>query len=411
MVIPAFGRPEGLRTTLDALAGDPNPAARVVVVDDGSPDPEALVGAAAAIGATVVRRAANGGPGPARNTGLAGVTSPLVVFLDVDVVPPAGWLDPLLAHFSDPLVAAVAPRVAARASAPGGEGGGLAQFEQDRSPLDLGPAEARVSPRTRVAYVPTTALVVRREALEAVGGFDEALRFGEDVDLVWRLIEAGRVVRYEPTVVVTHPTRPGPAAWLRQRFDYGRSAAPLARRHPDALAPVSVSAWSAAAWALAAVGHPVVGAAVAGTAIVQLPRRLGALPQPWVEGLRLAGGGTWSAWRPLTAATTRAWWPLAVAAAFTSRRARRAVLAAAVIPPLVDWWQGERSVDPLRYVALRLADDLAYGAGVWVGCATAAHDRAAPSRSGVVAGPRPGRRERTLTPVSHPRSVALSGTN
>jgi len=44
------------------------------------------------------------------------------------------------------------------------------------------------------------------------------------------------------------------------------------------------------------------------------------------------------------------------------------MVAAVVIPPLVDWWQGERSVDPVRYLALRVADDLAYGAGVWAGC-------------------------------------------
>ena len=389
VVIPAFGRPEALRTTLEALAQDrarhrghgrAAPAvAEVVVVDDGSPDPEASARAATAAGATLVRRAANGGPGAARDTGLAQVTTPLVAFLDVDVVPDPGWLEPLLAHFNDPMVAAVAPRVAARAAATGGAHGvgrsgrfettdGLTLFEQDRSPLDLGPAEARVSPRTRVAYVPTTALVARREAIETVGGFDESFRFGEDVDLVWRLVEAGHVVRYEPSVVVTHPTRPGAAAWLRQRFDYGRSAAPLSQRHPDALAPVSVSAWSAAAWGLAAVGHPGAGMAVAGAAIVQLPRRLGGLARPWAEGLRLAGGGTWAAWRPLSAATTRVWWPVAVAAALTSRRARRAVVAAAVIPPLVDWWQGERSVDPVRYLALRLADDVAYGAGVWTGC-------------------------------------------
>ena len=41
---------------------------------------------------------------------------------------------------------------------------------------------------------------------------------------------------------------------------------------------------------------------------------------------------------------------------------------AAVVPPLVDWWQGDRQLDPLRYTALRLIDDLAYGAGVWAGC-------------------------------------------
>ena len=381
VVIPAFGRADGLRATLEALAADPSGPRRVLVVDDGSTDPAAIVGVAAGAGARVVRRETNGGPGAARTTGLAEVTTPFVAFIDVDVVPSPGWLGVLLAHFGDPLVAAVAPRVVARSARspalvagprvlPAGTARheGLARFERDRSPLDLGPIEGRVAPRTRVAYVPTTALVVRTDAVAAMGGFDEGLRFGEDVDLVWRLVEAGYRVRYEPAVVVTHPTRPGLGAWLEQRYHYGRSAAPLARRHPGALAPVSVSAWSAAAWALAAAGHPLLGGAVAGAAIVQLPSRLPGLERPWTEGVRLAGGGTWAAWRPLSAAVTRTWWPLGVGAALLSKRVRRAVVAAAVIPPLVDWWQGDHSVDPLSYLGLRVADDLAYGAGVWAGC-------------------------------------------
>ena len=247
--------------------------------------------------------------------------------------------------------------------------GALGRYERSRSPLDLGPEPARVAPRTRVAYVPTTTLVARVAAVGELGAFDERMAFGEDVDLIWRLVEAGHTVRYEPTATVTHPVRPDLATWLRQRFDYGSSAAPLAARHHEALAPVSVSAWSAAAWTLAATGFPLTGLAVAAAAAVQLPSRLANLDHPWQEGLRLAGGGTWGAWRPLSSAVTRTWWPAALAAALVSRRARRAVLAAALAPPLVDWYRGDREVDPAAYVALRLLDDLAYGAGVWAGCA------------------------------------------
>src|SRR6478609_8307459 len=120
---------------------------------------------------------------------------------------------------------------------------------------------------------------------------------------------------------------------------------------------------------MAAAGFPLAGVAVGGSAIARLPGRLGPLDHPWREGLRLAGGGTWAAWRPLSTAVTRTWWPAAIVAATISRRARRAVIAAALIPPLVDWWQGDRALDPVRYTGLRLLDDLAYGAGVWAGCA------------------------------------------
>ena len=124
------------------------------------------------------------------------------------------------AHFADAEVVAVAPRVRSQA----GDGSVLERYERGRSPLDLGAAEARVAPATRVAYVPSALLVVRRSALEQVGGFDPALRTGEDVDLVWRLVEAGGVVRYEPAVLAWHPPRPGWRAWVGQRVGYGRSA-------------------------------------------------------------------------------------------------------------------------------------------------------------------------------------------
>ena len=98
-------------------------------------------------------------------------------------------------------------------------------------------------------------LLCRRDALGA--GFDESMRVGEDVDLVWRVAEAGHPVRYEPRVVVEHETRPGFGRWLAQRFGYGRSGAVLAARHPDRLAPVVVSRWSAPALLCLAARRPV----------------------------------------------------------------------------------------------------------------------------------------------------------
>ena len=150
-----------------------------------------------------LRRQVNGGPGAARQTGVAAVRTPLVAFVDAGVEPPPGWLDALVAHFDDPAVVAVAPRVV---SAPG-DGSMRDRYEQMHSPLDLGAAEARVAPRTQVAYVPTAALVARLDAIEAVGGFDPDLRFGEDVDLIWRLVAAGGTVRYVPAVRVRHRPR------------------------------------------------------------------------------------------------------------------------------------------------------------------------------------------------------------
>jgi mycofactocin glycosyltransferase len=347
VVVPVRDRPDGLRRLLAALG----PVNRVVVVDDGSLEP------VRATDTEVVRRPLADGPAAARNTGLGVVRTPVVAFVDSDCRPEPGWLEPLLLHLADPLVAAVAPRITT------GGASTLGRYDGARSPLDLGPREGRVVARTRIGYVPAAALVARTSALRAVGGFDEGLRVGEDVDLVWRLGEAGLTVRYEPAAVVAHDERPRLDDWFSRRYWYGRSAAQLAERHPGALAPLGISPASAAAWLLAAAGRPAHGSLVAAGSAVLLARRL---PLPWSAAVRLAGEGTLAAWRPLADAVVRTWWPAALVLSFRSAVARRALIAGTVAAALLDWRPGD--LDPVRYAALHVLDDAAYGAGVWVGC-------------------------------------------
>jgi len=343
---------------------------RMIVVDDASPTPITLRDLGARSPGRLVeliRLGRNLGPGGARNAGLARVTTPFVAFVDSDVEMDERALLALLAHFDDPRVALVGPRITASTSTGTGTGISalLARFERTHSPLDLGLEPARIAPTTRVSYVPAAVIVCRTEALRAVGGFDESLRFGEDVDLVWRLHGAGWRCRYEPTSVACHRTRTTVRSWLTQRFGYGTSAAPLAARHPGALAPVRMSGWSAATWAPVLAGVPMLGVLIAGGTALALVRKLRTVPP--LEALRLAGLGNLYAGRLLAATLTRAWWPVAAVAALCSRRARRIVFAAAAVT-LIDGWRRERpEVDPLRYSALRIADDLAYGAGVWSG--------------------------------------------
>ncbi len=313
-----------------------------LVVDDGSQPP--LAGAA-------LRLATNAGPASARNAARPHVDTPLVAFVDADVDIREGWLDALLPHFGDPQVGLVAPRVT-------GERG---------SPLDLGREPARIRAGTRVSYVPGAAIVVRVAAFDAVGGFDEQLRFGEDVDFVWRLDEAGWRCRFEPSSQLRHRPRPTLRLRLRQHAGYGTSAAPLALRHPGALSPLSTNGWTAATWALSAAGHTVAASGLAiGSALALVPRLPGVAPKVSFE---LAMRGHLGAARQLASAIRRVWWPFVAAGSLFSKRIR---------------WIG---------VAAMLADvraaptDVAYGWGVWRGM----------------------RRHRTLAPIV-PRLSAWPGS-
>jgi mycofactocin system glycosyltransferase len=364
VVIPARDRADLLAACLARVG----PAREIVVVDDGSLDPGAVAAVAHEGGARVVRRPDGEGPAGARNAGLAATAAPLVAFLDSDTTPGDGWLAPLLAHFSDPAVAAVAPRVAApEAPATPARRSALAAYEAVRSPLDLGPVPGVVGPRRRIGFVPAAALVVRRAAMPPAG-FDAAMRVGEDVDLAWRLTAAGWTVRYEPAARVEHPTRTGPRAWLGQRVAYGASAGPIARRHPGSLRHLVLPRSAIAPWGLALAGHPGAALLAGAGATALVSRRLPAVPGTRRELVAVAAGAQLRAGRQLLDAAWRAYPPVVLAAAVGSRRMRRLGVAGLAVSIAADWAQRRPRLDPVRYGALRTADDLAYATGVWLGC-------------------------------------------
>jgi hypothetical protein len=123
-------------------------------------------------------------------------------------------------------------------------------------------------------------------------------------------------------------------------------------------------------WILAAARRPWAALAVLCVSIGLLARRLrGLVRQPVSVAIRIAGGGTVRSAAPALGGLARAWSP-ALVVALLFRRTRRPAALALVVPALRDWLP-DRELDPLRYCALHIADDVAYGAGVWAGCAEA----------------------------------------
>ena len=356
IVIPAFGRPEALARCLDRLTG-----LDVVVVDDATPNGDSMRSVAESRGVSYVRLPVNVGPGAARNAGMVSTHAAFVAFVDSDCQPTRGWLDALVPHFDDPRVGAVAPRI--RPTTAGATL--LERFEGMSSALDMGDRPALVRPGAALGFLPSATLVVRRVALED-GGFDERLRLGEDVDLVWRLADAGWLVRYDPSVVVTHEMRDTWQEWVNRRYEYGTSAASLELRHPGRLSPVRLSALNAASLGLIVAGKPVVAAALSGAAAALLARRLRAKGGTIAMAVSLVARGLLADGTAVGHALRREYWPvgvLAMAAAPWSRPARVAV--GLMIGPVIwDWGRGTHALDPVRYSAARLLADAAYGTGV-----------------------------------------------
>ncbi len=365
VVIPVRDDRLGLERTLRSLPTH----VPVVVVDDGSPDPVRVELA----GVTVLRREASHGPAAARNDGRALVDREMpdrsiVAFVDAGVVLEPDTAAGLLSHFDDPAIVAAAPRIR---SSPV-DGSARCRYELDASPLDLGPLPSRVAIGAAVPYVPTACLFVRLDALRQAGGFDERLRYGEDVDLVWRLASIG-TVRYDPAVVAWHEPRPDLVGLVRQRIGYGSAAAPLAQRHGPAVAPLRGSPWTLAVLALLVSGHPATAVALHAFTARKLARRLDGLDDAEIEAARFTTFGLLGAGRAAARATVRPWWPLTAIAVVlpVSRRAAVRSLVAyavdrAVASPSRAWW----------VVPLTLVDDVSYGAGVWWGSIRARSARA-----------------------------------
>ncbi len=220
-------------------------------------------------------------------------------------------------------------------------------------------------------------------ALTDVGGFDESLESGEDVDLCWRLIEAGARLRYEPIALVAHDHRTELRKWFARKSFYGESAAPLAIRHPGKTAPLVISGWTLVVWMLVAIGSglgylaSVVVAAITGHRIA---KSLSSVQTEPMEVAVVAAHGLWSAALQLASAICRHYWPIALVAALLSRRCRQVVVVAAVVDGVFDWITRNGNADDdtkrvgvFTYILLKRLDDIAYGLGLWSGVVRERH--------------------------------------
>jgi GT2 family glycosyltransferase len=190
----------------------------IVVIDNGSTDGTrewlaAFTGEAAAAGVAVrcVYNDGNVGCSTARNQGIAQARGAFVVFCDNDVaLRHADWLTRLAARFDeDAAIAIVGPRIvypyapyAIQCAGVGISRSGRVQFIGRGEPRD----DARFNTLRDAQCLISACCMVRRTAIDACGGFDEAfnpVEF-EDFDLCYRYRSRGHRVVYDPAVEMYH---------------------------------------------------------------------------------------------------------------------------------------------------------------------------------------------------------------
>jgi len=189
---------------MKALAQQAYPSDRIelIVVDNASSDDtEAVIQAWAAVLPFRVRfyRKENQGPAVSRNFGAARAVGEVLAFTDSDCVPRPTWIRSSIGAIAEGaglVCGPILPR--ARAGGPG-------------------LLASQLSPSTRDdGLYPTANLVLRRQAFNAIGGFNTRfglypwgdLVAGEDVDLAWRLRRFGERPRFVVDAAVDHLATP-----------------------------------------------------------------------------------------------------------------------------------------------------------------------------------------------------------
>ncbi|NPV73973.1 MAG: mycofactocin system glycosyltransferase [Pelotomaculum sp.] len=269
VVVPTRNRQDVLVSCVESLLDVDYPADKleIIVVDDASDPPVALEGYRRRVKS--IRLDENRGPGAARNEAAKLARGEIIAFIDDDCLAGRGWLKDLVPCFQYRDVAAAGGMVE-----PAGLTRLLEKYERCQSPLSMGKVQRKAAKNTAVSYLPACNLLVRKDLFAAAGGFDPALRVGEDVDLCWRLLEKGGQIYYIPGGAVYHRHRAGLLPFLKRRYDYGRSEALLRKKHPQdkkkhVCFPGSGFVLAAAlAWFLA--GAPAALAALSGLAALNL---------------------------------------------------------------------------------------------------------------------------------------------
>ena len=248
--------------SLAALSHDPGRRATVelIVVDNASTDGSVAAIRAARPEVEVVARADRAGYGANHNRALAQATGRHVLVLNDDAVVQPGAVDALVDHLDrHPDVAVACPTVRTADGRvevtlwprPGLRLDVAGALRPGRPPQARGAAG--------IGWATGCALMVRRDALDQVGGFDEGyFMYSEEVDLCVRLVDAGHRIASVPEAVVVHegqvstgvlsPERAVEMARSRRRY-WRRHYAPAAR----VAAQVVVGAQFASLAAVAAV--------------------------------------------------------------------------------------------------------------------------------------------------------------
>ena len=238
IVVPVYNRPDEVDELLESLCSQTFTDFEVLIVEDGSQKPcKDVCDKYADVLDLHYYNKENSGPGQSRNYGVERAKGEYVIILDSDVVLPTGYLeavDSAITHHPSPsthhpIIAFGGPDAAHPSFTPvqkaisysmtsffttGGIRGGKAKLDK--------------------FYPRSFNMGIRRDVYLQLGGFSK-MRFGEDIDFSYRIVEAGYQPRLFPDAWVWHKRRTDFRKFFRQVYNSGIARINLMKRHPGTL--------------------------------------------------------------------------------------------------------------------------------------------------------------------------------
>ena len=190
IIMPIHNAAPYLDDAIASVVAQTHAAWHLHLVDDASTDDSRQIAQARAGGNEaihLVRLGENVGPAAARNAALSEAKGEFVTFLDADDLMPPSRLEIQIQYFaSHPAVDVVVGA------------------EESIIEPDAAPSLVRRRRQTEDARFYPMSMMVRRPALDRVGGFDPSYRVGEDLDWLFRAGRAGLVIATLPNVLTMH---------------------------------------------------------------------------------------------------------------------------------------------------------------------------------------------------------------
>ena len=230
-IVPVYNRPDEVDELLESLSNQTLKDFEVIIVEDGSVKPcKDVCDKYADILVLHYYYKENSGPGQSRNYGAERAEGEWLIVLDSDVVLPKNYLAAIDQGINSELAAFGGPD----ASHPSFTPVQKAISYSMTSFFTTGGIRGGKGKKLDKFFPRSYNMGIRREVYQALGGFTK-MRFGEDIDFSYRIVEAGHKTALIPEAWVWHKRRTDFRKFFRQVYNSGIARINLTKRHPGTL--------------------------------------------------------------------------------------------------------------------------------------------------------------------------------